>query len=238
VVRTAQCAARFHAFRVSARFQQYIEGAEMSGRRSGEKRRLFSMRAIRKEIWPQQPRHRAIVAVDTADSTARNNTSKARLRHIMYEVFENALYAAGIENIHLDPLLDRGDGILALIHPTVPKTLLLNTFIPALGEQLSRHDDLRLRAVVHAGEVHYDRRGCFGESLDLTFRLLAATELKQLLRESPEPLAVVLSEDIYRTVVRHGYDRIDADSFTPLVRTQIAGQTHRGWVRLPSPVLR
>jgi hypothetical protein len=191
---------------------------------------------IRSRNWPQQPRHRAIVAVDTADSTARDNTAKARLRHTMYEVFESALDMAGIENSHHDPLIDRGDGILAIIHPTVPKTLLLNTVLPELGRQLTKQDDLRLRAVVHAGEVHYDRRGCFGESLDLSFRLLDAPELKLLLREAAEALAVVLSEDIYRAVVRHGCDRIEAGRFAPLVRTQVAGRTHRGWVRLPGRV--
>lgn len=188
---------------------------------------------IRSLNWPQQPRHRAIVAVDTADSTARTNTAKARLRHTMYEAFESALYTGGIENDHHDPLIDRGDGILAIIHPTVPKTLLLNTVLPELGKQLTEQDDLRLRAVVHAGEVHYDCRGCFGEALDLSFRLLDAPELKLLLKGAAEALAVVLSDDIYRTVVRHGYDQIEAGGFAPLVRAQMAGQTHRGWVRLP-----
>lgn len=188
---------------------------------------------IRSQNWPQLPRHRAIVAVDTEGSTARTNTAKARLRHTMYEVFERALYTAGIEHSHHDPLIDRGDGILAIIHPTVPKTLLLDTVLPELGKQLTKQDDLRLRAVVHAGEVHYDRRGCFGESLDLSFRLLDAPELKLMLREAAEALAIVLSEDIYRAVVRHGYDRIEAGRFAPLVRAQMAGQTHRGWVRLP-----
>ncbi|HEX6358159.1 hypothetical protein [Actinophytocola sp.] len=185
------------------------------------------------DIWRQQPHHRAILAVDTADSTAMTNIVKGRVRHSMYEVFERALYAAGIENVHHDPLIDRGDGVLALIHPMVPKTLLLNTVVPELGKLLAQHDGLRLRAVVHAGEVHYDHRGCFGESLDLSFRLLDAPELKLLLKAVLSPLAVVLSEDIYRAVARHGYDRIDADGFAPLVRVEIAGRTHRGWVRLP-----
>jgi hypothetical protein len=215
--------------------QYDIERGEMSEKKSHERRggrRWFGRRM--KEIRPEQPYHRSIVAVDTAGSTRRTNAVKATLRHTMYEVFENALSAAGIEKTHHDPLVDCGDGILAIIHPIVPKTVLLDTVIPALGEQLTKQDDIQLRAVVHAGEVHYDHRGCFGESLDLSFRLLDAPGLKQLLRESAEPLAVVLSEDIYRTVVRHGYDRIDADRFAPLVQTRVAGQSHRGWVRLPS----
>jgi hypothetical protein len=155
---------------------------------------------------------------------------------MLYEVFENALHAAGIEEDLHDPLVDLGDGILAIIHPTVPKTLLLNTFVPALGEQLAKQHDLRLRAVVHAGEVLYDRRGRCGQSLDLSFRLLDAPELKSLLAWTADPLALVVSEDIYRTVVSHGYQGIDADAFAPLVQTRVAGRNHRGWVRMSGGV--
>lgn len=190
----------------------------------------------RNRRWPGQPCHRAIVAVDVADSTARTDTAKIRLRRTLYEAFENALHAAGIEDDLHDPLVDLGDGILAVIHPTVPKTLLLNTFVPALGEQLTRHQDLRLRAVVHAGEVLYDRTGCFGHTLDLSFRLLDAPALKRLLARAAASLVLVVSEEIYRTVVRHGYQGIDNDAFIPLVQTHVAGRTHRGWVQVSGGV--
>lgn len=190
----------------------------------------------RNRRWPGQPCHRAIVAVDTEDSTARTDSAKIRLRRTLYEVFENALHAAGIEDDLHDPLVDLGDGILAIIHPTVPKTLLLNTLVPALGEQLTKQHDLRLRAVVHAGEVLYDRRGRCGQSLDLSFRLLDAPEVKRLLAWTAEPLVLVVSEEIYRTVVSHGYQGIDVDAFAPLVQTHIAGRTHRGWVQLSGDV--
>ena len=44
-----------------------------------------------------------------------------------------AMRTAGIADGHCDPLTDRGDGFLALIHPVddVPKTLLLNPLVPA-----------------------------------------------------------------------------------------------------------
>jgi hypothetical protein len=190
----------------------------------------------RNRRWPGQPCHRAIVAVDTEDSTARTDSAKIRLRRTLYEAFENALHQAGIEDDLHDPLVDLGDGILAIIQPTVPKTLLLNTLMPALGEQLVKQRDLRLRAVVHAGEVLYDRRGRCGQSLDLSFRLLDAPELKRLLAWTAEPLVLVVSEEIYRTVVSHGYQGIDVDAFAPLVQTHVAGRTHRGWVRMSGGV--
>jgi hypothetical protein len=190
----------------------------------------------RNRRWPGQPCHRSIVAVDTAASTARIDTAKIRLRRALYEVFENALHTAGIDGDLHDPLVDLGDGILAVIHPTVPKTLLLNTFVPALGERLAAQQDLRLRVVVHAGEVLYDQRGRCGQSLDLSFRLLDAPELKLLLARVAAPLVVVVSEEIYRSVVRQGYQGIDVDAFVPLVQTHIAGRTHRGWVQVSGGV--
>ena len=43
---------------------------------------------------------------------------------------------------------------------------------------------LRVRVVVHAGLVHYDANGCFGEDVDTTFRLLDAG-----VKEAPLPSA-------------------------------------------------
>jgi hypothetical protein len=48
-----------------------------------------------------------------------------------------------------------------------------------------------------------------------------------------DPLILVVSGDIYRCVVRHGYDGIDQDAFQPLVRVQVAGHRHCGWVQIP-----
>lgn len=182
------------------------------------------------------------MAVDIEASTARTNPDKIKLRAAMYHLFEAALHAAGISRRHRDPLIDRGDGILALIHPTdhTPKTLLLNPVIPTLARLLVKHnahhprDRFRLRAVIHAGEVHYDRRGCFGEALDIAFRLLDAPELKTTLRRTGTPLVLVVSDLIYRSVVRHGYDGIDNRTFQPLIRVKIASQEHCGWIHLPN----
>ena len=86
---------------------------------------------------------------------------------------------------------------------------------------------------MHAGEVHYDANGCFGEALDVAFRLLDAARVKRTLREMADPLILVVSEDIYSSVVRHGYDGIDHDSFHQLVRVQVAGKRYPGWIHLP-----
>jgi hypothetical protein len=192
------------------------------------------------------PHHRAIVALDIEQSTRRPDPVKAELRSTMYDLFDAALLSAGIERRHRDRFVDRGDGVLALIHPVhrAPKAILLNQAIPALSRLLADYNDalpgasraqrlLRVRAVVHAGEVNYDANGCFGEALDVAFRLLDAARVKRALRAADDPLILVVSGDIYQCVVRHGYDGIDQDAFQPMVRIQVAGKRHCGWVQVP-----
>jgi class 3 adenylate cyclase len=192
------------------------------------------------------PRHRAIIALDIEQSTSRPDLVKAELRRTVYELFDQALRSAGVHPRCRDRFIDRGDGILALIHPVdqAPKALLLNRVVPALSQLLASYNanlpparspqrQLRVRAVVHAGEVHYDANGCFGEALDIAFRLLDAAHVKKALREAVGPLTLVVSADIYRSVVRQGYRGIDQHAYQPLVRVHIAGCRHQGWIHIP-----
>ena len=192
------------------------------------------------------PCHRAIVAVDIERSTVRPDAVKAGLRNKIYELFDAALRAAGIQEGYRDPFIDRGDGVLALIHPVdqAPKVVLLNQAIPAFSRFLTDYNaslsrsgetqrQLRVRVVVHAGEVHYDANGCFGEALDVAFRLLDAPRFKKALREADSPLILIVSGEIYGSVVRHGFAGIDQHAFRPLVRVEVAGHCYRGWVNIP-----
>lgn len=155
------------------------------------------------------PHYRTIVALDIEQSTARTDPVKADLRDRMYGLFDEALRSAGIQAPHRDPFIDRGDGVLALIHPVeqAPKAILLNHAIPTLNRLLTDCNaalpqfsqpqrQLRLRAVMHAGEIYYDSNGCFGQALDIAFRLLDASPVKKALRMTSGPLALVVSGDI------------------------------------------
>lgn len=176
------------------------------------------------------------MAVDAEASTTRTNQAKGQLRDTMYQVCEEAFLAANVTQQYRDPFVDRGDGVLALVHPAdeVPKTLLLGQVMPAISHLLAQHHDgLRLRMVMHAGEVHFDRHGCFSDALDLAFRLLDAPETKTALRTTSEPLALVVSDHIYLSVVRHGYPGIDPDTYLPSVTVPIAGRREHGWIHIP-----
>jgi hypothetical protein len=193
------------------------------------------------ELSPSPPHHRTIFAVDIEGSTTRNNMAKADLRGAMYSLLEQALRANGVDEDCCDPLVDRGDGILALIRPLdeVPKTVLLSRVVPTLRQLLVDHETehpgqrLRLRAVLHAGEVHHDDRGPFGEALDVAFRLLDAPEVKQQFRLLPGPMLLVVSDWIYRTIVRQGYEGIDEQTFRPITEVTVHDSVHPGWAYLP-----
>lgn len=193
---------------------------------------------------PAGPMYRSIVAIDLEGSTTRTNPVKGELRRIMYDLLERSLDAVPITANHLEPLTDRGDGVLVLIRPhdDVPKTVLLDRLIPLLAALLTEHNAavtdpalrMRLRAVVHAGEVHDDSRGFYGEAIDVAIRLLDATAVKTALRQAKSPLVLVVSEEIYFAIVAHGY--VDSDRYRPLARhVRVANKQHRGWVCIPGP---
>jgi hypothetical protein len=191
------------------------------------------------------PVHRSILAVDIEGSTRRRNPVKKELREQVYRLLFEALCVAGIDKAYCDPFTDRGDGVLVLLHPAdhLPKPLLLTRLIPALVNLLEAHNNgispaeqpriLRLRAVLHAGEVHHDPNGPFGEDLDIAFRLLDAPRFKAHLRSATRPLALVASEYIYRAIIRHGYGGIDEEEFLPIVNVNVGDQRQKGWVHSP-----
>ncbi len=187
------------------------------------------------------PVHRSIVAVDLEGSTMRTNPVKGELRRTMYDLLGRSLEAVAITGNHLEQLTDRGDGVLLLIRPhdDVPKTVLLDRLIPLLTALLTEYNAeaaqpalrIRLRAVVHAGEVHADDRGFYGEAIDIAIRLLDAAPVKRALKQASSPLVLVVSQEIHAGIISHGY--VDGDTYHPLVRVRVAGKQHRGWIHIP-----
>ena len=194
---------------------------------------------------PVGPVYRSIIALDLEESTKRTNLVKGELRRVMYDLLGHALEAVAITGNHLEQLTDRGDGVLVLIRPhdDVPKTVLLDRLIPLLTTMLAEYNAqaahpalrMRLRAVVHAGEVHLDRRGCYGEAIDIAIRLLDSPRVKKALKQAAAPLVLVISDEIYSGIVCHGY--VDANTYLPLVWVRVANRRHRGWVHIPAPVM-
>ena len=189
------------------------------------------------------PVYRNILAVDIENSTGRTNPARRALRSELYQLLLESLRGVGIEDGDRERFVDRGDGALVLIHPVdhVPKPLLLTHVVPCMSKLVRGYNDalpagelaargLRIRTVLHAGEVHYDGYGPFGESVDVACRLLDARRVKKCLRGSSAPLVLVVSDHLHSEIIRHRYAGIDPSVFAPLVTVSLGGRRHRGWV--------
>jgi HD domain len=193
---------------------------------------------------PHPSRRRVIVAVDIERSTSRPDSVKAELRTMLYELFDAALRSAGVNTDRRDRFIDRGDGLLALIDPA-DQALVLHRVVPAFGQLLAgynarlqdrggRQRELRVRVVVHSGEIHDDDNGPFGETLDTAFRLLDAPRVKAALQDAHGPLLLVVSGDVHESAIRHGLAGTGHPASRQLVIAEVAGHDHQGWIHIPA----
>jgi hypothetical protein len=192
----------------------------------------------------QLPRRRVIVALDIEDSTSRPDPVKAELRTLLYELFDAALRTSGVNARRRDQFADRGDGLLALIDPA-DHDLVLSNVIPVFSQLLASYNiglshpgdqdrRLRVRVVVHIGNIHDDDNGCFGEALDTAFRLLDAPGVKTALKAAQGPLAAVISADVWKAAPPGSFARTSRAGFREPVTAQVGGHDYQGWILFPS----
>lgn len=155
--------------------------------------------------------HRTILVVDVEGfgDRRRTNPHQVAVREGIYASLCGALANSGVrwDNCYDE---NRGDGVLVLIPPDVPKSLLVVQFPPEMAAALREHNKtcsrearIRLRVAVHAGEIQYDNHGVAGTAINLTFRLLETEALKVALADSPGVLALIASKWFYEEVIRH-----------------------------------
>ncbi|MEO3826451.1 hypothetical protein [Actinomadura sp. B10D3] len=192
------------------------------------------------------PLHRSILALDLEGSSARTDLIKVGLRNQLYLLLHRAMQAAGIDERLCEPIEDRGDGVLVLIQPTdeVPRSRLLDPLIPELARLLVDYNaalapadrpahGLRMRAVVHAGDLLRDDHGPFGAEIDAAIRLLDADAVRSALRQTSAPLVLVVSQQIYEAIVIHGYSGLGPQTYQRAVEVNVCGLTRYGWIHIP-----
>ena len=157
------------------------------------------------------PLHRAIICVDVEGfgDPRRTGPDQLAVRAGLYRALRAAFARSGAswQDCYHE---DRGDGVLILVPPEVPKYLLAASVLGELAEALGEHNQahrpqarIRLRLAMHAGEVCRDEHGVAGAAINTAFRLLAAEPLKQALAGSSGVLAVVASQWFFEEVIRH-----------------------------------
>ena len=150
-----------------------------------------------------------IVDVERFADPARTNAHQLAVRDAMYQALRQSFSSGRIS--WADCVTeDRGDGVLVLIPPVVPKSWLVTRLPAYLAEALVRHnaarpeqERIRLRMALHAGEVHQDPHGFAGVSINRAFRLIEAPASRAALRDSSGVVALIVSDWFYDEVVRH-----------------------------------
>ena len=198
------------------------------------------------EITPATPaigksQHCVLFAADIAKFTdpRRDDEVRLALREALYSLLNAAFDHSGIPwgcCIHED----RGDGVVVVIPASMPTITVASVLIEQIRARLCRHNRLsnaqaqvRLRLAVHIGEVHRDGHGLVGEAVNDLFRILDAEILREALRTSDMPLALIVSDYFYKSVVRGAPGNIYASAYSEV--TVSVKQFHASaWILMPS----
>ncbi|WP_212615909.1 hypothetical protein [Streptomyces zhaozhouensis] len=155
--------------------------------------------------------------MDARGSGRLGMDAKIALREAMYRAFHEACDLVGLLPGELRHE-DRGDGVLATVEPSFPATDMVGVWMDALHQGLRAHNraggvPLRLRVAMHAGPVVFDARGLVGRAVDLTCRLCDSEAARRAVEEARADLLLVVSDTLYRTVVREGGRYIEPEHY-------------------------
>jgi hypothetical protein len=163
-----------------------------------------------------EPQHYSIVVLDVESSGTLSDPEKKVISDDLYALVREALAKSGIPSGAVREE-DRGDGIFLLIGADVRKRLLFEPFLGlvdgALATRSIGEPPLRLRLVIHHGEVIVGDRSASGRAVDTAFVLLDSPQLRDALRESRRGrLALAVPDELYQSLVC-GYDEPDPNAF-------------------------
>jgi Mg-chelatase subunit ChlD len=151
--------------------------------------------------------HHTIIAVDVERFSQRDPAHQRKIHEGLQPLVREAVEHCGLawEKCYHE---DRGDGVLVLAPPDAHNERLAECLPHELAGRLREYNygaargaRIRLRVVMHAGEVSHDRQGVAGPAVILAFRLLDAEELRKALARSHGVLALITSEDFFHNVV-------------------------------------
>ncbi|MFD3308182.1 hypothetical protein [Streptomyces sp. NPDC058694] len=185
--------------------------------------------------------HYSIVVVDIEKFGSRSNPVQLWLRERLYELVEEALDVTGVDRHAAPAPSDRGDGFFWLLPGSVDKVDLTGRFVDLMHDGLRAHartasaeGAMRLRVALHSGDVARDVRGWQGEELNSACRLVDIAPLRTALAEATRSgLALAVSDDWYRRVVRQDHPGVERAAFrrVPFDAKEIQGEF--AWIRVP-----
>jgi class 3 adenylate cyclase len=201
---------------------------------------MVSRSASRAAAPPADGQLCTVFAVDIAGFTRpeRDDEIRLYLHKELYELLQQAFDGSGIpwaRCFHED----RGDGVLVVVPPDLAAKGIIDPLPELLRSLIRRHNHvscqaagIQLRAAVHIGPVEHDGHGFVGSDINLLCRMLEARPLKHALAGSGAALALMVSEDVYRSLVCRRPSLISPEAFRR-VRFQVKETRGRAWIYLP-----
>ncbi|MBP2325552.1 hypothetical protein JOF56_005937 [Kibdelosporangium banguiense] len=181
--------------------------------------------------------YHTIIAVDVEGFGGRDLWHQGVVRTGLYASVQAAFAQCGMrwERCYNE---DRGDGVLILVPPEVPNSRLVECLPNELAARLREHNAgadvgarIRLRIVVHVGEVEHDKHGVSAPAVVFAFRLLNSAVLKKALAGSHGVLALITSTEFFENVVVN-YPAANPDIYWK-ARISEKETTTDAWVCLP-----
>ncbi len=166
------------------------------------------------------------------NQTDRTDLACLTMRQGLYEALGRAL-AAGDLGAESYDLLDRGDGIMAVIDESAGVSTLALTVVPELAATIHEYNgtagpdaQIRLRAALHDGDAFRDDHGYVGRHVSHAFRLLDGPELREMLSTSTAVLVLAVSASTWHELEASG--AVEARYTEILISTK--EHTARAWV--------
>lgn len=179
------------------------------------------------------------IAVDAQAYGRNNDRRQSDIQHDLPRLLSRAARGTGLDRSRWQ-IQRKGDEELA-VHPmdgTEPR--LVDDFVRHLVSELREYNAqripaawMRLRAAIHHGPVELADNGFAGTTVVTTARLLSSRHLYDALKANEEvALALLLSDDVYRSTVAGGHTTLSVADFRH-VTVQEKEYEAAAWLRVP-----
>jgi hypothetical protein len=191
---------------------------------------------------PAPKRHRVTFGVDIEGYSKRLDPEQFELQARLCWVTEQALKGAGVKPRKCERQ-NQGDGQLISLPAAVDMQAVLPALPRAMQAALYQVNSvpgpagrMRMRMAIAQGPLQQAAAGYVGPGVIAASRMLDSQMLRDELRQAPgADLVLMVSDDLYRQVYRHGYGGLAAGSFRSAFVDDPSGKfTAHVWIYVPS----
>ncbi|MFF8291366.1 hypothetical protein ACF068_19345 [Streptomyces sp. NPDC016309] len=172
---------------------------------------------------------------------SNNDRRQSEIQHDLPRILDRAARGTGLDRTRWQ-IQRKGDEQLAVRPIDGQEPRLVDDYVRHLVAELREYNAqrvpgarMRLRAVIHQGLVELADNGFAGTAVVNTARLLNARSLYDALAAHPgADLALLLSDDVFRTTVAGGHTTLTPGDFTR-VTVEVKEYEATAWLRVPAP---